>query len=154
MLILIRIPLTFNSDIEPPEQASGYRRRASIMSCKTVVEMGTMGMQNPMTPITATVSRPHSGPISIGSVVNQNCLRGSYGDYQNGIDAHASSSYPYLLGFPSSEDLLYYTYGIGAHASPSYPWLQGFPSSEDSMYDNLLSRFTSLTPEEIYGAHC
>ena len=67
--------------------------------------MATTSMQSPMTPVTA--SRPHSGPISIGSLVNQDTLRG-YDGYDSGLAAHTSSHYPYLHGFPSSEDSLYY----------------------------------------------
>ncbi len=75
------------------------------MSSEAPHTMATASMQSPMTPVTA--SRPHSGPISIGSLVNQDQLnRGNYGGYDHGHGVH--SSYPYLHGFPSSEDSLYY----------------------------------------------
>lgn len=59
-----------------------------------------------MTPVTA--SRPHSGPISIGSLVNQDTLRGAYEGFENGLGVHVNSNYSYLHGFSSSEDSLYY----------------------------------------------
>lgn len=68
--------------------------------------MATTSMQSPMTSVTA--SRPHSGPISIGSLVNQDSLHEAFDGYDGGLGVHATSHYPYLHAFPSSEDSLYY----------------------------------------------
>jgi hypothetical protein len=66
--------------------------------------MATTSMQSPMTPVTA--SRPHGGPISIGSLVNHEELhRANYGSFDHGLGV---SNYPYLHGFSASEDSLYY----------------------------------------------
>jgi hypothetical protein len=70
-----------------------------------MLPMATTSMQSPMTPVTA--SRPHSGAISIGSLVNPDTFRGFDG-YESGLGVHTGSNYPYLHGFPSSEDSLYY----------------------------------------------
>ena len=103
----VRNHLTSNSDLEASEEASGHRRQSSLMSTSSEMPpMATTSMQSPMTP--GTVSRPHSGAISIGSLVNPETLRGAYESYNNGLGVHTTSTYPYLHGFPSSEDSLYY----------------------------------------------
>lgn len=103
----VRNHLTLNSDLEASEEASGHRRQSSLMSTSSEMPpMATTSMQSPMTP--GTVSRPHSGAISIGSLVNPETLRGAYESYNNGLGVHTTSTYPYLHGFPSSEDSLYY----------------------------------------------
>ena len=103
----VRNHLTSNSDLEASEEASGHRRQSSLMSMSSEMPpMATTSMQSPMTP--GTVSRPHSGAISIGSLVNPETLRGAYESYNNGLGVHTTSTYPYLHGFPSSEDSLYY----------------------------------------------
>ena len=54
-----------------------------------------------------SVSRPHSDAISIGSLVNPETLRREYESY-NSLGVHTTSTYPYLQGFPSLDDSLYY----------------------------------------------
>lgn len=98
--------LTLNSDLEASEEASGHRRQSSLMSTSSEMpQMATTSMQSPMTP--GSVSRPHSGAISIGSLVNPETLQRAYESY-NGLGVHTTSTYPYLHGFHSSEDSLYY----------------------------------------------
>lgn len=72
------------------------------MSSEMPPTMATTSMQSPMTPVTA--SRPHGGPISIGSLVNHEEMQRNYSGYDHGLGV---SGYPYLHGF-SPEDSLYY----------------------------------------------